>query len=88
MINEKNLMDYIDKISQNEIEKLRKKYIENKKVDDYLFKVSEKIFKKLIFPYFRFEILLRCLADIKNNYKKHYPEIEIKRVILYLINWN
>ncbi len=72
----KDLLNYLDKITQNEIQKLRS----HKKVDDYLFKSSEKIFKKIAYPYFRFEILLKCLADVKINYKKHYSEVDIKQI--------
>lgn len=80
MINEKVRIDFIHKISQKEIKKLRKSYKENKNVDNYIFKFSEKIFKKLVSPYFRFEILLRCMTDIKNNYEKHYSKVKIKKI--------
>lgn len=79
MKEEKDLLGYMDKISQNEIEKLRKSCRNNKILNDYLFKESKKIFKKILFPYFRFEIILRCMTDIINNNKKYYPKIEAKR---------
>lgn len=32
-------------------------------------KYLKKIFKRIAFPYFRFEILLNCIADINDNYQ-------------------
>lgn len=66
-MDEKELQAAISKISQNEIKKLRQSYKNDEWFNHYLFKVSEKIFKRIAFPYFRFEILLNCIADINDN---------------------
>ncbi len=75
MRNEKDLENYLDKITQNKIQELRK----TREIDNYLFNNLEKKIKKLAFPYFRFEIMHRCITDIKNNHKK-YPQIDINRI--------
>lgn len=64
-----NIELYLNKLSINEIEKFKKSHEINKNFDKYLYKEFEKIFKKLIFPYLRFEILLNCIKDAKNNSK-------------------
>ena len=76
---ENELKSFTDKISQNEILKLRKSYNDNGNFDNYYFKAYEKIFKKLIFPYLRFEILLNCIRDIKDN-KKYYSKMKIEEI--------
>ena len=68
-MDEKELQIAIFKISQNEIKRLRQSYKNDKWLSHYLFKVSEKIFKRIAFPYFRFEILLNCIADINDNHQ-------------------
>lgn len=74
-MNEKELLDAINKISHNEIKRLRTGYRNDEWFNNYLFKTSEKIFKRLVFPYFRFEILLNCIADVNDNHK-FYPAMK------------
>lgn len=74
MKNFKDLKQILDKICQNEILNLRNKYKEHKYLNYYIYKKSEKIFRKMAFPYLRFEILLQCLKDIK-EYKEYYPDL-------------
>ena len=87
MRDENNIMELLDHISNNEILRLRKIYIDNENLDNYLSKTFEKIFKKLVFPYFRFEILQKCIIDIKNNYK-YYPNINKKQIKKFNIIFN
>lgn len=79
MKNAKNLIKLMDNISEKEIVKLRKSYDNDKKLDDYLYKTLSKIFKKLMSSYFRFEILLRCIDDIKEN-NSYYPSVNKKQL--------
>ncbi len=72
MISEEKIIKILHNKSEDRILELRKNCKEYSQINDFLYKSTEKIFKKFIFPYFRFEILLNCIADIKNN-KQHYP---------------
>ena len=67
MLIEQDLEKIIKKVSKNEILKLRNSYKENNTIENYIFEISEKIFKKWVFPYLRFEILLGITRDIVNN---------------------
>ena len=75
----KDIKKLLDKISEKEILKLRECCSDKNGFDDYVYKASDKIFKKLIFPYFRFEILHNCILDAKNN-GEFYPNIDKKKV--------
>ncbi|MBQ6516520.1 hypothetical protein IJI31_05010 [bacterium] len=75
MNNEEDFKRITDKINENEILKFRENCQSDKEINDYLFKNFQKIFKKLAFPYFRFEILLNCIEDIKTN-KIYYSNLK------------
>lgn len=48
---EKDFINILSKISQNEIKQLRKIYKNKNAVNDYVFNFSKKIFFKTAFPY-------------------------------------
>lgn len=79
MKNAKYLIKLIDNISKKEISSLRKNYNDGKNFDNYLFKTLEKIFKKLMSSYFRFEVLLKSVEDVKEN-NKYYPNMDKKQL--------
>lgn len=74
MKHDQKLSKIVDNIGKNEIKKLRHSYKQNNNINGYMYKTFVKIFKKLAFPYFRFEILLISVKDIINN-KEQYPNI-------------
>lgn len=75
-MNQNDFNEFVNEISIKEIEKLRKN---SSKFYDYTFKILAKIFKKLIYPYIRFEILQRCVLDILNN-NKYYTNMKSKEI--------
>lgn len=77
MKDKKYIVNILSKISQNEIKQIRKIYKNKRALDDYVFNFSKKIFFKMAFPYFRFEILLKSISDIINN-RNSYSEIKEK----------
>ena len=79
MKTEKELFKIIENVSSKEILKLRQFYSESNNIDEYLYKMFRKIFKKYFFLYFRFEILLRSINDVINN-SKDYPYIKNKDI--------
>ena len=79
MCNLNYLQIKLDSITKKEIEKLKESYLRDKNIDKYIFIYSKNIFRKLVFPYFRFEILLSCIKDIKDNHK-YYQNMQDKDV--------
>ena len=75
MNNEDNFNKITDKINKNEILKFRNNCKSDKEILNYLFSNFQKIFKKLAFSYFRFEILFNCIEDIKKN-KTYYSNLK------------
>ena len=65
-----------------EIKKIKKMDNEEEKIYNYLHKNFEKIFIKLVFPYFRFEIMLQTINDIAENISEYPPIIKQKVNIL------
>ena len=83
MKNKKELSIIINKLSKKEILKLRQSYNANKGFDNYLYNALKKLFRKLVFPYFRFEVLLCTIQDIINkNYCFYGNEKDIKKLKL------
>jgi len=74
MLEAKTIEEFVAKVSKNEIAELRESYRNNKCFEGYLFKRCKKIFRKLVSPYVRFEILQTCVFDIINN-TKSYPDM-------------
>lgn len=70
----KKLEEFVYKVSKNDIMRLRESYKDNKCFENYLFKKCKKIFRKLMSPYVRFEVLQNCVCDIIDN-TKYYPDI-------------
>lgn len=73
MMDYKRIEDMLDKMTKKEIKKLRELNNQNS-IDDHFYQISKKIFTRLVFPYFRFEIMQRCIVDIKDNIES-YPNI-------------
>lgn len=80
MANEKILQEYTDRISYKEIEIIKKNYSDDDKFHEYLFKTFRKITSKMIFPYFRFELLQNCVKDIKDNPKEYSNIKNLQRI--------
>ena len=75
MNNEDDFNKITDKINKNEILKFRNNCKSDKEIHNYLFSNFQKIFNKLAFPYFRFEILFNCIEDVRNN-KIYYSNLK------------
>ncbi len=75
----KDIKKLLDKISEKEILKLREFCSNKNGFDDYMYKASDKIFRKIVDPFFRFAVLQNCILDIKNN-SECYPNIDKKKV--------
>jgi len=65
-----------------EIEKLKNTNQEDGKFYNYLHKNFKKIFIKLAFPYFRFEILLQTINEIKKT--SNYPLKTNKNILSHI----
>ena len=75
----KDIKKLLDKISEKEILKLREFCSNKNGFDDYMYKASDKIFRKILDHIFRFAVLQNCILDIKNN-SECYPNIDKKKV--------
>lgn len=75
----KEIIQLLDNISEKEILKLRECCNDKDGFDNYIYNASDKIFRKLVPPYFRFEVLQNCILDVKNN-SEYYTNIDNKSV--------
>lgn len=75
----KDIKELLDNISEKEVLKLREFSCDKNGFDDYVYKASDKILKKIVNPFFRFAVLQNCILDAKNN-SEFYPNIDKKKV--------
>lgn len=75
----KDINELLDNISEKEVLKLRECCSDKNGFNDYVYKASEKILKKIVNPFFRFAVLQNCILDAKNN-SEFYPNIDKKKV--------
>lgn len=75
----KDIKELLDNISEKEVLKLRECSCDKNGFDDYVYKASDKILKKIVNPFFRFAVLQNCILDAKNN-SEFYPNIDKKKV--------
>lgn len=77
--NSKEIMEIVNDIGKQEILKLRECCNDKDGFDNYVYKAADKIFRKLVFPYFRFEALQICIFDAKEN-SELYSNLDMKKV--------
>ena len=75
----KDIKELLDNISEKEVLKLRECSCDKNGVDDYVYKASDEVLKKIVNPFFRFAVLQNCILDAKNN-SEFYPNIDKKKV--------
>ena len=75
----KDIKELLDNISEKEVLKLRECCSDKNGFNDYVYKASDKILKKIVNPFFRFAVLQNCILDAKNN-SEFYPNIDKKKV--------
>ena len=72
MKNDKEFKNVAQKLCNKELENFKKNIKNKNDYDEYLYKTCEKIFKKMVFPYFRFEILLKVIEDVYKNSEVYF----------------
>lgn len=96
MTTETDIRNLEEKIFKSQMEKLKNELKNTGNCDDFVYESLKKIFRKLAFPYFRFEILRSCIEDvlsktsndfeINNNAKKKFKNLQhyLKKICIYL----